>query len=80
MFLVPPILVFRCLCTEFRCFVRSVRAGGCPVVVAQWQSTGGSSQVSWVQFPVTTALFTFPLSPQLSLFQCEARVLSRHIT
>lgn len=22
--------------------------GGCPVVLAQWQSTGGSSQLSWV--------------------------------
>ena len=27
---------------------RIVRAGGCPSVVAQWQNTGGSSQVSWV--------------------------------
>ena len=23
---------------------RTMRAGGCPAVVAQWQSTGGSSQ------------------------------------
>ena len=27
----------------------------------QWQSTGCTSQVSWVQFPVTASLFTFPL-------------------
>ena len=27
---------------------RTARAGGCPVVVAQWRSTGGSSPVSWV--------------------------------
>ena len=25
-----------------------VKAGGCLVVIAQWWSTGGSSQVSWV--------------------------------
>ena len=30
-----------------------VRAGGRSVVVAQWKSTASSSQVSWVQFPVT---------------------------
>ena len=35
-----------------------VRAGGCPVVVAQWQSAGCTSQVSWVQFPVTAGFFT----------------------
>ena len=34
-------------------------AGGCPVVVAQWQSTGCTSQVSWVRFPVAAGLFTF---------------------
>ena len=38
---------------------RIVRDGGCPVVIAQWQSTGYTSQVSWVRFPVTAALFTF---------------------
>ena len=27
---------------------RIVRAGGCSVVVAQWQNTGCTSQVSWV--------------------------------
>ena len=32
---------------------------GCPVVVAQWQSTGCISQVSWVWFPVAADLFTF---------------------
>ena len=34
-------------------------AGGCPVVVAQWQSTGCTSQVSWVRFPAAACLFTF---------------------
>ena len=38
---------------------RIVRVGGCPVVVAQWQSTGYTSQVSWVRFSVTAGLFTF---------------------
>ena len=37
---------------------RMVRVGGCPVVVTQWQSTGPTSQVSWVQFPMTVSLFT----------------------
>ena len=34
-------------------------AGGCPVVVAQWQSTGFTSQVSWVRFPAAAGLLTF---------------------
>ena len=34
-------------------------AGGCPVVIAQWQSTGCTSQVSWVRFPAAAGLFTF---------------------
>jgi len=34
-----------------------VRAGGCPVVVAQWESTG--YQVFWVGFGATAGLFTF---------------------
>ena len=38
---------------------RIVGAGGCPVVIAQWQSTGCTSQVSWVRFPATAGLFTF---------------------
>ena len=33
--------------------------GGCPAVVAQWQSTGSSSQVSWVRLPATADFFTF---------------------
>ena len=41
-------------------YKRIVRGGGCLVVVAQWQSTGCTSQVSWVRFPVTAGLFTFP--------------------
>ena len=36
-----------------------VGAGCCPVVVAQGQSTGCPSQVSWVRFPETAGLFTF---------------------
>ena len=36
--------------------------GGCPVVIAQWQSTDCTSQVSWVGFLATAILFHFPLS------------------
>ena len=36
-----------------------MRAGCCAVVVAQWQGTGGSSQVSWVWFLAAASLFTF---------------------
>ena len=57
---------------EFRCYeakieesekstCRIVMAGGCPVAVAQWQSTSGTSQVSWVRLPVAAGLFHFPL-------------------
>ena len=52
------------------------RAGGCPAVVAQWQSTGGSSQVSWVQLPATAGFFTFlyfRLIIKFIYFQREAR-------
>ena len=59
-----------------------VRAGDCPAVVAQWQSTGGSSQVCWVQLLVTASarFFHFPLfSPHKFLhFQCEARCSGQH--
>ena len=37
---------------------RIVTVGGCLVVVAQWQSTGCTSQVSRVQFPATAGFFT----------------------
>ena len=30
-----------------------------PVLVAQWQSTGSKSQVSWVQFSATDSIATF---------------------
>ena len=57
------------------------RAGGCPVVVAQWQSTGCTNQVSWVPFPAAASLFTFLyfclLTSKFSLFQQEAKVLSK---
>ena len=36
-----------------------IKGGDCPVVVAQWQSTDGSSQVSWFWFPATAGHFTF---------------------
>ena len=59
---------------------RIVKAGGCPVIVALWQNTGGSSQVSWVRFLATAGLslssiFTSKTS-NLLLFQLKARVLS----
>ena len=38
---------------------RIVRAGGCPVVIDQWQSTGCTSQVFWVRFPATASFVTF---------------------
>ena len=34
-------------------------AGGCPAVMARWQSTGGSSQVYWVRLPATAGFFTY---------------------
>ena len=43
----------------FQYIKRIVRGVGCPVVVAQWHSTGCTSQVSWVQFPATAGLFPF---------------------
>ena len=52
-----------------------MRADGCPVVVAQWQSTDCTSQVSWVRFPVTSGLFT-SLYFRLITFKHEARVVS----
>ena len=49
-------------------------AGGCLVAVVQWQSTGGTSQVSWVQLLVAAGLFQFPaFSPHNIYFQLEAR-------
>ena len=53
-----------------------MRAGGHPVVVAQWQNTGCTSQVSWVRFPAAAGLFTFLITSKLSLFQREPKVLS----
>ena len=51
----------RCATEAFSttCAVHIVGVGGCLDVVAQWQSTGGSSQVSWVWLPVAAGLFTF---------------------
>ena len=36
---------------------RIVKASVCPVVVALWQNTGGSNQVSWVQLLATAILY-----------------------
>ena len=36
-----------------------MRAGDCLVVVAQWQITGCTSQVSWVRVPAAAGLFMF---------------------
>ena len=38
---------------------RIVRVGGCPIVMAQWKSTGDSSQVSSVWLLTTAGFFTF---------------------
>ena len=39
----------------------------CLMVVAQWQSTGGQSQLSWVQFSVPLAFFpTLPFMNHLN--------------
>ena len=40
---------------------RIVRVGGCPAVMAQWQSTGGSSQ-KWCRGFDSRPLPAFPLS------------------
>ena len=43
---------------------RIVRAGGCPAVVAQWQSTGGSSQrCPGFDYQRLPAFFTSLISP-----------------
>ena len=34
-----------------------VHPGGCRVVVAQWQSTGGYNQTAWVRFPAAASVF-----------------------
>ena len=44
------------LCSTYR---ELWRLADCPVVIAQWQSNGWTSQVSWVQFLTTAGLFTF---------------------
>ena len=47
--------------------------GCCPVVVAQWKSTGCTSQVSWVRFPATASL-------SLSQFRLKTSKFSLFIT
>ena len=62
---------------------RIVRAGGCPAVVAQWQSTGGSSQrcpgfdSRWLPAFFTFLYFCLITSSFL-YFQLEARY-SQHL-
>ena len=58
-----------------------VRAGGGLVVVAQWQSTGCTNQVSWVWFLVLSLSSNFAskhLNSLYSNFQHETRVPSTH--
>ena len=43
-------------CAEY---MKDCGAGGCLVVVARWQSTGYTSQVSLVRFAMAAGLFTF---------------------
>ena len=53
---------FNAICSVHK--YRIMRVGGCPAVMAQWQSTGGSRlklEVSWVQLPATAGPFTFRL-------------------
>ena len=62
-----------------------MRAGGCPDVIAQWQNTGCTSQVSWVQFPATAGLLTFLYfhltTSKFSLFQHDSvQILSKIYT
>ena len=52
--------------------------GGCMVVVAQWQSTGCISQVSWVQF-LAFSLSIFTSSHLKDLFISSIRQESRHV-
>ena len=43
-----------------------VKVGGYLVVVAQWQSAGGSSQGPWVKFPATIGFSFLCLTSQVS--------------
>ena len=62
----PDFDVIRCVTETFQYHLcstdvlRIVRVGGCPVVVAQWQSTGYTSQELW---PVTLAFLISFISP-----------------
>jgi len=59
-----------------------VRADGCPVDVTQWQSTGSSSYVSWVECLATDDLLTslqnvYAHTPMYcSLFSCKWQQLA----
>ena len=48
-----------------------LRAGGSLVVIAQWQSTGCTSQVSWVQFLATVGLFSLQIKNLFVYLQME---------
>ena len=50
-----------------------MRAGGCLPVAAYWQSTGCTSQVFWVRFPVTAGLFSIFASKYLNSLYSNMR-------
>ena len=54
-----PDVRLRHLSTTCAEYIKDCGAGDCPVVVAWWQSTGCTSQVSLVRFAVVAGLFTF---------------------
>ena len=62
--------------TDVQYILRIVRASGCPVVVAQWQSTGCTSQESWVQFPATVSFLLSTIS--LLLFPTQLTTFTAH--
>ena len=39
--------------------IKDCGVGGCLVAIAQWQNTGSTSELCWVQFLATAGLFTF---------------------
>ena len=45
-------------------------------VVAQWQSTGGHNQLSWVQFPAIASFVFFPLYDVSLIITCGLIITS----
>ena len=74
----PDFDVIRCMTETFQyhlCstyLLRIVRVSGCPVVVAQWQSTGCTSQELW---PVTLAFSLSFISPHDIFFNAKIIIL-----